>query len=394
MTFVITSDEFSCVLVSDVAHPYTHAMLNIVDKTVLFLACIAVFALAPWQGSDIVFVLVALVLSASSEVLPHHGLGIPAGVYFVLACIWPTALPFCALLAYDVARCRPRLFWAMLTVPIAATILLLPTANAALILALMAISVLLSLKTKRTNELEDAARTLRDDMQESRLDMKRKQRQQQENQELALHLATLDERNRIAREIHDNVGHLITRSIMQVEASQVVHEQNPQAKKDFAQVGHTLHTAMDTVRQSVHNLRDDAFDLDTQIRTAAQGYSKLDVSITYSAEHIPIDVAYCFLATVREALSNTTRHSDATRMAIEVAEFPAFYRLRIQDNGTVLPHALNTDRSSDSSSNTKNGMGLTVMRERAQELGGITRFDYENGFRVLMTISKDEKDLH
>ena len=100
------------------------------------------------------------------------------------------------------------------------------------------------------------------------------------------------ERGRIAREIHDNVGHLLTRSIMQVEALQVVHRDDERVRSELAQVGATLHEAMSTVRASVHDLHDDAFDLETQLREAADAFTTLAVDIDYRASDVPPDVGY------------------------------------------------------------------------------------------------------
>ncbi len=60
--------------------------------------------------------------------------------------------------------------------------------------------------------------------------------------------AVLAERARIAREIHDNVGHLLTRSVLQMEALAVTHEDDPALAKELAAVGATLHEALGTVR--------------------------------------------------------------------------------------------------------------------------------------------------
>ena len=118
-------------------------------------------------------------------------------------------------------------------------------------------------------------------------------------------LATLAERARIAREIHDNVGHLLTRSVLQVEALQVVHAEDEQVRADLAQVGATLHEAMDTVRKSVHDLHDDAFDLRSRLESVVGACGLPGARLSFDARDVPVPVAYCFVALVREALSTS-----------------------------------------------------------------------------------------
>lgn len=191
---------------------------------------------------------------------------------------------------------------------------------------------------------------------------------------------------RIAREIHDNVGHLLTRSIMQVEALQVVHRDDERVRGELAQVGDTLHEAMGCVRASVHDLHDDAFDLETQIREAADACATLAVDIDYRASDVPPDVGYGFIAIVREALSNAAKHSDASRVSVSVAAYPAFYRLVVHDNGSVPPPS---DMLGDAP-RADGGIGLSTMADRARALGGRCRFDYDRGFKVFATVPKGD----
>ena len=67
----------------------------------------------------------------------------------------------------------------------------------------------------------------------------------------------------------DNVGHLLTRATVQVEAFRVVHTGEP-VEQDLAAVADTLHEALDEIRTSVHNLRDDASDLSVQVRAVVR----------------------------------------------------------------------------------------------------------------------------
>ena len=92
-------------------------------------------------------------------------------------------------------------------------------------------------------------------LQDSKRDQIRRLRSQlaesEEDRAASVRVATLAERTRIAREIHDNVGHMLTRAIMQSEAAQVVAQVSgqEQAAQGFAQIHDTVGEAMTLVRQ-------------------------------------------------------------------------------------------------------------------------------------------------
>ena len=168
----------------------------------------------------------------------------------------------------------------------------LPMGQLALTLGLDLAAVLLSWRTAVT-----AAQRARNQRERDRLSAQSQQLAAQ-NRDLVdrrayeVRVATLEERARIAREIHDNVGHLLTRACLQVEALRVVHEGEPRVQSDFADVGRTLAEALTTVRASVHNLRDDAVDLGAQMHQLAAETAAgtgLAVDVDVSAERVPAD---------------------------------------------------------------------------------------------------------
>lgn len=93
-----------------------------------------------------------------------------------------------------------------------------------LIVAGLAAAVLLYGRTRRLNELEQEYKRVRDDSRELTLMLEKKNQDLLEKQDTEVYLATLKERNRIAREIHDNVGHMLSRSILMVGALKTILE--------------------------------------------------------------------------------------------------------------------------------------------------------------------------
>lgn len=92
---------------------------------------------------------------------------------------------------------------------------------------------------------------------------------------------------------------------------------------------------------------------------------------------IPRNVKYCLIATVKEAVSNILRHSNADSVSILLREHPGFYQLCVEDNGSVAAKSLD------------GGIGLENMRERVEALGGTLRIRTEQGFQIFITIKKE-----
>lgn len=368
-------------------------MERVVDKAIVLVCCLAGLVMVPWEPALIVALLVAVVSAAAAEVLPRRGGVLPPVAFAAVALALPPFALFLPFAVYDLACDDHPVLRVCWVLPALAAAVRLPLDAVVVVLLACTVAFLLSFRTCRSQAEQAAYRRLRDDVQETSLALEEKNYGLRDKQDLEVRLATLAERGRIAREIHDNVGHLLTRSIMQVEALQVVHRDDERVRSELAQVGATLHEAMSTVRASVHDLHDDAFDLETQMREAAEAFTTLAVDIDYRASDVPSDVGYGFIAIVREALSNASKHSDASRVSVSVAAYPAFYRLAVHDNGSVPPPASVLDRQGADSapaSGAARGIGLATMSDRARALGGMLRVDYDQGFKVFVTVPKED----
>lgn len=242
-------------------------------------------------------------------------------------------------------------------------------------------SALLARGTMQNQELSGELIRLRDTAAERDMLQQARTRELLERQDYEIHLATLQERNRIAREIHDNVGHMLTRSILQIGALGTVHREEP-LHEQLLSVNETLNEAMTNIRESVHNLHDDAVDLEKSIRDSIQDIRESHrVSLEYDmSRQIPKEIKYCFIAIVKEAVSNIVKHSSANTVTLRLREHPAFYQMLIEDNGTVFRES-------------GDGIGLCNMRERVQALGGTLHIRRENGFHIFVTIPKKQRNI-
>ena len=137
-----------------------------------------------------------------------------------------------------------------------------------------------------------------------------------------IHAATLSERNRIAREIHDNVGHMLTRSLLQVGALKVIARDDA-LDEPLTELQNTLNTAMTNVRTSVHDLHDNAIDLESTLWEIIDGVNTTKISLEYDVEGtLPNPIKYAFIAIVKEAVNNIQKHSNAKNAFIRVCMHP------------------------------------------------------------------------
>ena len=232
----------------------------------------------------------------------------------------------------------------------------------------------------RVSGLEETVRKLtilRDKITEKNMQLSSQNLRLAEAQDNEVHLATLRERNRIAREIHDNVGHMLTRSLLQSGALLVLNK-DENLREPLSSLRATLDSAMTSIRESVHDLHDDSIDLKKIIEESIRSVDgKFTVGFDYDiSENISGKIKLCFAGVVREGLSNAAKHSDGNKIDIVLREHPGFYQLSISDNGK--PQEIN-----------ENGIGLKNMQDRAESVGGRISFTAsEKGFRIFMSVPK------
>ena len=319
--------------------------------------------------------------------------------YIMVTVFVPPFVPFAPLALYDIARyVRREHVWVALgagAIFVCALVAYahagaLPTRALLLTAILSVAATLLSLRTAQLEREQERMRRTRDELQERALALEARNRDLADRQDYEVELATLAERARIAREIHDNVGHQLTRASLQTEALRVVHANEAGVAADFADVKRTVDEALQLVRSSVHALNDNAANLSVQLERIVEG-ARSDggpqIELEVLAEHAPANVANCFAAVLREALSNAIRHACAQTVTVRCMEHPSFYQLIVTDDGAGGVQA--------SSRGTAEGMGLGSMRERVEALGGTFTAGPRagaGGWRVFATVPKQQGD--
>ncbi len=198
-----------------------------------------------------------------------------------------------------------------------------------------------------------------------------------------------EERNRIARDIHDNAGHSLTTVIMQTEAAKLIIEDNPaEAKNRIISANIQAKNALEQLRESVHllagrqqirPLREELGEIIAQTIDGTQIRARYDISeVKTSVEQ------YRYICnTVKELLANGIRHGNATAFYIELKQAGENINLLVSDNGSGV------------AGEVKEGYGLKGIRERAEALGGGCRYasEAEEGFEteIYLPVYKEEE---
>lgn len=179
--------------------------------------------------------------------------------------------------------------------------------------------------------------------------------------------ATLQERNRIARDIHDSLGHSLTALNLQLETALKLWSSDPTKAINFlAQAKKLGSTALQDVRHSVSAMRSDPL-LGMSVENAIASLTKEFQRSTNISPICHIEVKRSFppelniviYRIIQEALTNITKYANANEVKIKLQTLPTELILMIQDNGKGFNFSQNTT-----------GFGLQGMRERALAQGG------------------------
>lgn len=378
-------------------------MNRLFDKSIVLACCIAAALGLAVDACLVAAFCLGVVVASLTEIAQGERArraGEAASYAYIMVTVFvPSFVPFAPLALYDIARrVRREHVWVALgagAIFVCALVAYahagaLPTRALLLTAILSVAATLLSLRTAQLEREQERMRRTRDELQERALALEARNRDLADRQDYEVELATLAERARIAREIHDNVGHQLTRASLQTEALRVVHANEPGVAADFADVKRTVDEALQLVRSSVHALNDNAANLSVQLERIVEG-ARSDggpqIELEVLAEHAPANVANCFAAVLREALSNTMRHACAQTVTVRCMEHPSFYQLIVTDDGAGGVQA--------SSRGTAEGMGLGSMRERVEALGGTFTAGPRagaGGWRVFATVPKQQGD--
>jgi signal transduction histidine kinase len=347
-----------------------------IDKATLFVLC-AVFYIEYHMDIYIVVPLICVVIvSAFLSYVDDGRVRIGTAVLYFAACVfYPVLLFFLPVIVYDVLSTNYQAGLLLAVIPAGIGFQTLPAESSIFIILFTGLSFLMKRRTVLLEKTRNEYIALRDTTKEFSLQLEGKNKELMEKQDYEINLATLNERNRIARDIHDSVGHTLSNAILQTGALLATCRDEAERER-LKTLKDTLSAGMDSVRSSVHGLYEESIDLYTEIKRLCDGFDFCPITLDYDMDSNPDKkVKYTMLSVIREALSNIIRHSDATQVRLTLREHPALYQLIVRDNGTK------KEMSGD-------GLGLKNIAQRVEAVGGLVNIGYDTGYMVFVSIPK------
>jgi signal transduction histidine kinase len=178
-------------------------------------------------------------------------------------------------------------------------------------------------------------------------------------------LAITQERNRLAREIHDSLGHVLTIVNVQIEAARAVMDSDPDRARDAMNKAQDLtQEGLTQVRESVAALRESPVSnrplgeaIASLVQEAQSSGIVTELKVAGQPQTLANKVALALYRVAQEGLTNVRKHARASRVDVVLDFEPSEVRLEVRDNGV-------------GAAETSGGFGLLGIRERVQLLGG------------------------
>ena len=187
-------------------------------------------------------------------------------------------------------------------------------------------------------------------------------------------LAVSQERNRLARELHDTLAHSLSGATVQLEAVQALWDVKPQeARQILDQALEATQSGLTEARRALHSLRASPLDdlgLSLAISeiaksTAARGNLRLELDAQNHLENLTPEVEQCVYRVAQEAMANVARHAEATSLRVILRHDSKALTLTIADDGRGFDPAQVNDAR----------YGLKGLRERAEMIGAALHVD-------------------
>lgn len=219
-------------------------------------------------------------------------------------------------------------------------------------------------------------------------DLRATQRQLQE-------LAIEQERTRLAREMHDSLGHRLTVAIVQLEGAQRLIPTDPdRAASIITTMRDEMKEALSELRRTVAALRSPIIEeltLEGAVSTLAQAFQQdtgitIHFSVTPGFPILPETYRLAFYRAAQEGLTNIQRHALANNGWVQLSADDQKISLAIEDDGKGL----------DEQTQNKAGSGLIGLKERAVQIGGNLQLDKrpEGGTRLIFTVPLPKQETY
>jgi len=187
------------------------------------------------------------------------------------------------------------------------------------------------------------------------------------------HMAKVAERERIARDLHDVLGHTLSLITLKSELARKLVDRDPErAKQEMRDVENTSLAALADVREAIRGYRSDG--IFAELARACSALETAGVAVECDTDTVPLspDQESVLALALREAVTNVVRHAEARRCNVTLKRRDSLCTLEVADDGR--------------GATGPEGNGLRGMRERLEARGGSLRLLSSNGTRLIIDL--------
>ncbi len=369
-------------------------MSYIVDRLILIVFSILMLTQAGSITEAVVIGLIAVFISGVCYYVNNKITSIVLScIYIVFLFFFPMLAFIAPIIIYELFE--EKIYWgigALLIVEVIDFVVAepMPIVTILLLIFMEILAGVLCYKTMKNEVLHTENIHIRDDSEERNLLLAEKNKHLIEKQDSEIYVATLKERNRIAREIHDNVGHMLTRSILQMGALMTINKEEP-LYGQLKSVKDNLDVAMNNIRESVHDLHDESVDLRQAVLDIMQEIkNNFNCHLDYDMSNaVNRKYKYAIIGIVKEAVSNIIKHSDSDNVDIIIREHPGMYQLIVHDYKNKISPSKGNRKSEFAQTGKNSGIGLQNMQDRVSALNGNITIDKNRGYKIFVTFPKN-----
>jgi len=305
--------------------------------------------------------------------------GLEFVLVFFLAFLSPIALILCTVLAFDLAARGRYVFLPLL---LSAGFYHIAGEQLGVYVVLLSFSAFSGYMRHTLFKKEESFRVVYDRERRNRYSLEEAKARLMTSAREAAHLAEIKERNRIAREIHDHIGHSLAGILLQLQvAVKTLDRDEDKARGLLSKSVTGLADSLDLLRDTVHNIRPrEVMGLD-YLNKVIDNFQFCPVDFQYSGDvsSISANNTEIISTILKEGLTNASRYSKATKVDVKVEVRLNIVRLYLKDNGIGCNKIIE-------------GMGVSGMKERVRNAGGTITFHSMGGFMIVCVLPREESE--
>lgn len=190
------------------------------------------------------------------------------------------------------------------------------------------------------------------------------------------HLTEIRERNRIAHEIHDTVGHSIAGVLFQIEgAKRILHKDKDKVEEILSLCSKKLSEALELTRNTVHNMKADKKIGIELFENIIREFTFCPTTFEHSGDFATVPAYHLKIIEVilKESLTNASKYSNAQNIQIKIDIKKSLIRYYYKDDGVGCEKVIES-------------LGISGMRQRVRNAGGTIAIDGEHGFLIVVTL--------